>query len=174
MSGDNRQLVTFKVEEETYEIAKGKLDHGQMSDELRTALNRIAYGTKTTKREQLREELETLRSDKRELDKKIDKLRQERSEKERKIERVEDKLETIRDMEGEYNGALEMLESRLHEGQRIYPEMDGVERAATVGDKTKSDVIGDLKERNPDVPDFAFDVASPHEATNWQNVEDRR
>jgi len=174
MSQDNRQLVTFKVEEETYEIAKSKLDHGQMSEELRTALNRIAYGTKTTKREQLREELETLRSDKRDLDKEIDELRQERSEKERKIERVEDKLDTLRDIESEYNGALEMLESRLHEGERIYPEDDGVERAAIVDDKSKSDVIADLKQRNPDVPGFAFSVASPHEATNWQNVEDGR
>lgn len=171
MTDDDRQLVTFKVDEETYEIAKGKLQHGELSEELRTRLDQIAYGTQTTKREQLREELQSYREKKRELDNEIGQLRKERDEVNRKIERVEDQLDTLRDRDGEYNGALEMIESRLHDGKRIHPKHDLVDQAAQVGDKTSSDVIDDLMERNPDVPTCAFELASPDEPTDWRNKE---
>lgn len=167
---DDKQLVTFKVEQETYDIAKDKLEYGQLTDELRPVLKRIAYGAETTKREQLREKLETLRDDKRGLDDSIRQLQKQRKEKSRKIERVEDRLDTLRNIEGEYNGALEMLESQLHQGERIFTKHDGVQRAADVGEKSRSAVIADLKERNPDVPEYAFELSNAHEPVNWKEL----
>jgi chromosome segregation ATPase len=172
MTDDDKQMVTFKIDEETYEIAKGKQEHGELSEELRTKLNKIAYGTQTTKREKLREELESLRSDKRDIETQIDQLRDERENKERKIARIEDRLDALRDTEGEYSGALEMLESRLLEGERIYTKLDAVEKASQVGEKTKDAVIQDLQERNPDVPSCAFELSSPHEPMDWREVSD--
>lgn len=169
---DEKQMVTFNIDLDTYQQAKEKLEHGQMSQELRMKLKRIAYGTDASKREQLREELHTLREDKRDIEREISNLREQRSEKTRKIERVEQRLDDLRDIEGEYNGALEMLESRLLQGERIHENLDGVENAAQLGEKTKQDVLEDLQDRNPEVPLYAFELSPVHEETDWR-VADR-
>jgi chromosome segregation ATPase len=168
---EEKQMVTFNIDLDTYQQAKEKLAHGEMSEELRMKLKRIAYGTDASKREQLREKLHTLREDKRDIESEINTLRGKRSEKTRKIERVEQRLDDLRDIEGEYNGALEMLESRLLQGERIYIQLDAVENAAQLGEKNKEDVLEDLKDRNPDVPAYAFELSPVHEPTDWREVE---
>jgi len=175
MTDEDKEMVpvNFKAPKDAYEQAKGKLAFGDMSKELRGRIKEIAYGAQTTRREELRERLETLRSDKRELEAEITKKREERQEKERKIERVESKLDDLRDKEGEYLGALEMLESELMEGARLHPQHDGVKRAAQLGQKQKDDVLADLQARNEDVPAYAFELASPHEHTDWREVQDK-
>ena len=84
---------------------------------------------------------------------------------------MEQRLDDLRDIEGEYNGALEMLESRLLQGERIYIQLDAVENAAQLGEKNKQDVLEDLKDRNPDVPGYAFELCPVHEPHDWREVE---
>lgn len=174
MSDDNTSDMTpvnFKAPEDAYERAKEKTEWGEISEELRGRINELAYGAETTRREELREQLESLRDDKQEKDTEIRTLQNERDEIERKIERVEQKLDNLRDTDSEYNGAIEMLESQLHDGERLFPQHDGVERAANIAQKPKQEVINDLRERNPDVPDYAFELSSPHEPTDWREVD---
>lgn len=163
--------VNFEAPKEAYDRAKEKLEFGEMSEELRGRVKEIAYGTDTTRREELRELLESLRTDKREIDTEIHTLQEKRAEKERKIERVENQLDKIRDTDGEYNGALEMLETELFDGVRIHPQHEGVKRAAEIAEKPKQDVLTDLQERNADVPTYAFELSSPHEPTDWREVD---
>ena len=174
MSDDSKDKemvpVNFEAPKEPYERAKEKLEFGEMSEVLRGRINEVAYGAETTRREELRERLHDLRDDKREIDRSIDELQSDRDDVERKIERVENQLDSIRDADSEYNGALEMLESELQNGKRIFPQHDGVERAARIAEKPKQEVLTDLQERNPDVPDHAFKLSSPHEPNDWREV----
>lgn len=166
---DKRQ-VTFNADKETVETAKEKLEYGELSEELRGRLDEIAYGAQTTKREQLKEQLEKLRGDKQEVHHEIEELENEEKEIDRKIRRVEEQLDAIRDTDGEYNGALEMIEVKLERGERMFSTHEDVERAAQIGQKPKQDVIQDLRERNPDLPDEAFELSAPHEPTNWRET----
>jgi chromosome segregation ATPase len=175
MTDQDKEMVpvNFKAPKEAYEQAKEELTFGEMSEELRGRIHEIAFGAQTTRREELRERLESLRSDKREIETEIQKKREERQETERKIERVESKLDNLRDKEGEYNGALEMLESELLDGNRLYSQHDGVKRAAQLGQKSKDEVLADLQERNPEVPSYAFELSSPNQPIDWREVEDK-
>jgi len=174
MSQDEDMVpVNFKAPEEAYETAKDKLEFGEMSEELRGRVKEIAYGAETTRREELREDLEELRSEKRERATKITNLQEQQRETERKIERLEMQLDNIRDTDEEYNGALEMLEEQLHRGNRVHKNHDGLERAANIAEKPKDDVITDLQERNPDVPAHAFELSNPHEPLDWRDVRER-
>jgi len=163
--------VGFEAEREVVERVKEDLEYGDLSEELRHRLQEIAYGTRTARKEQLREKLQSLREKDREILRDIQQSQEKRKEKQREIERVEQKLETLRDTEGEYAGALEMLEARLHDGERIHKKLDAVDHAADVGDTTREGVLEDLAERNPDVPNFAFELSVPHESFDWRDVD---
>jgi len=174
MTDEDKELrtVNFKAPKEAYERAKEKLEFGEMSEELRGRVKEIAYGAETTRREELRENLASLRSEKRERATEINNLQEKQRETDRKIERVEMQLDKIRDTDSEYNGALEMLESELQNGNRVFPQHDGVERAANIAQKPKQEVIADLQERNPDVPSHAFELSAPHEPHDWREIDD--
>lgn len=168
---NDRTQVLFEADPEAYEIAKEKLEHGEMSEELRSRVNEIAYGITVGRQERLKEELHTLRDRRHSQVAERDALNADISETERKIERVEGKLDTLRDQAAEYNGALDTLESQLHEGERLFPKHDGVETAAQIGGKSIQDVLDDLRERNPDVPAYAFELSHPNEPFDWREVD---
>lgn len=173
MTDDDKEMVpvNFDAPKEAYEQAKENLEWGQMSEELRGRVNEIAFGAETTRREELRERLTSLRDDKRKKESKIRDFQNERDHIDRKIERIEQQLDSIRDNEGEYNGALEMLESRLLDGERLYQQHEGLERVANIAEKPKQEFIKDLQKRNPEVPSYAFELSSPHEPTDWREVD---
>jgi len=163
--------VIFKADSETVKEAKAKLDHGEMSEILRTALDRVAHGADVAEEARLNDRLKTLREGRRELRQERDNIEQELEEVNRKIERVETRLEELREQDGEYDGVLAMLETDLSDGARVMQNTPKVKKAAKIGDCEPQDVIGDLKERNPDVPDMAFRSPRPSEEANWKREE---
>jgi len=169
---DEKQ-VNFEVDADAYDQAKRKLEWGGISRVLRERVHEVAYGTETTERKRLKEKLEQLRKEKREVENEIDDLRHDRDEKEREISRVEDRLDTLIDQEGEYDGFLQSLESDLHEGKRFFEGHGKIESAADLGDCTTEEVILDLKERNPDIPDRAFREPKQSEPGKWKQDIDR-
>jgi len=169
---DSKTRVGFTVDEEAYGQAQAKLDWGEMSQRLRKAVHEIAYGTETTERRRLKEKLERLRSEKREIETTLEQKRSERDEKQRKISRVEERLDTLMDQSGEYEGFLNSIEQDLHDGKRFDPQHGKIERAAGIGGMSPQDVINDLKERNPDVPEEAFTTAGVRTQPNWKNEVD--
>ena len=74
---------------------------------------------------------------------------------------------------GPYEATLEMLEETLYAGGRVFEDHGQVMKAAKVGGKETKDVIDELKERNPSVPDHAF-VQKMHTNKTWDGVKGER
>ena len=149
--------VNVEVSQRTKELAKEKLNHGGLSDVIRDTLSRIAHGEATTERQKVQDELRDLRtkrkelkSDRAEIDEQLDLI-------EVKIERAEQRLNELQDKEGEYEGALTMLENEMQEkGMSVWPDHGKVKEVADIGSCSAGDVIGDLKERNNGFEDDRF------------------
>lgn len=165
---EHDKMVNFKANSQTVKEVKDKLEHGEMSEELRARLDEIAHGADVSEENRLMDHLQTLREDRRELRREREQIEEDIEEKNRNIERIETRLDELRDQEGEYDGVLAMLEADLQDGVRIMEGTDKVKRAAQIGDCEPSDVIQDLKDRNPDIPDEAFRQARGNEEPNWK------
>lgn len=158
---EERQLVSARVDKDTYEAAKKRLDHGGVSREIRQTIEAIAHGAVESEKERLKQQLEEerkersrLRNERAEIDRKLE-------NKDRVIERLENRLDAVRDKEGEYEGALQMIESDyLLEGGHVFLEHKQIQKAAGLGNCDPEDVIADLKERNPAVPNEQFERAN--------------
>jgi len=167
--GTHDKHVGFKANRETLKQAKAKLDHGELSELLRQELDRIAHGADVAEENRLTDRLRHLRKSRRELRDERDSIESNLEEIERKIERIEKRLDELREQEGEYDGVLSMLEEDLHAGKRILGGSDKLHRAATIGDCKPEEVIADLKERNPDVPEKAYRPARGDEDPRWKS-----
>jgi len=168
MASDKSQ-INFTVEEDAKELAKEKLEHGELSTELRETIHRIAFGEEISKREQSRKRLAELRDEK---DKKRSEIRNAEAELEEiedKITRIEERLDNMERREDKYEASLEMLEESLREGSHVFEEHGQVIKAAKVGGKETEAVIEELKERNPIAPDHAF-VSKLHTNKEWSGV----
>lgn len=160
MSDDDEETkrITVIVPKAVHETAKKKLKHGGISREVRESLRRVAFGEDMNQRSRLEQQLEELRDERQEL-------RAERREIDAKIENVESKIDGIQDdisqlssEEERYESKLEELEYRVREdGTRLDPNNGHVERVANEAQREPEAVVNDLKERNPDVPDYAFE-----------------
>ena len=172
MSKENQKRVTFLVEEQSWEEAKANTEHGEMSQLLRERVNAVAHGEQVAEETKLTDRLRTLRETRREKRQERDSIESTIDEIDRKIERVEQRLDTLREQEGEYDGVLAMLEEDLDEGVRMIETSTKVKRAAAIGGCNTEDVINDLKERNPNIPDRAFRRPQGTEGPKWKtNVE---
>lgn len=160
MSERDKQQVAAEVDRETYEAAKKRLDYGGISKLIRESLQAVAYGESYNEKQRVKARLEQEREERTELRNKRADIDRQLENKDRVIERLENKLDSIRDKEGEYDGFLQSLETEMHEsGLRVFPEHKQVKKAATLGNCEPEDVIADLKERNPDLPEQQFEPA---------------
>jgi chromosome segregation ATPase len=172
MSNDKDQ-INFTVEKSAKDLAKEKLEHGELSTELRETIHRIAYGEEISKRERLHKQLaekrdakDSKRAEKRELEAEIEEIEGE-------IARIEERLDGMERREDKYEATLEMLEETLYAGGRIFEDHGQVIKAAKIGGVDEADVIDELQERNPSIPDHAF-VQKMHSAKTWTGVADER
>jgi len=163
--------VGFKANSNTVEEAKSRLDHGELSEELRRTVDRLAHGADVAEETRLTDRLESLREDRRDLKRDREDINDAIEEVDRKIERVERRLDELREQDGEYDGVLSMLEEDLQSGQRILGGSDKIKRAASIGDCSVEAVVDDLRERNPDAPDMAFRPARGDEEPNWKDEQ---
>lgn len=165
----DKKLINFKVPEDTHKKLKAKLDHGELSERLRETVDAIAYGAEVAEHKRTKEALQEARKDKRDIESDIDTLRDERDEKEREIERLESKLDSLMEQEGQYDGFLQSIEEQMHaEEMRVFPEHAQVKKAAGVGGISPEEVVADLRERNPSLPDQQFEQAEPHSTATAQ------
>lgn len=168
---NGKSQINFTVEEAAKDLAKDKLDHGELSTELRETIHRIAYGQEISKRERLQRQLADLRDDKDSIRSTIREKQAELEEVEDKITRVEERLDGMERREDKYDATLQMLEEKLYDGGRVFEDHGQVLKAAKIGGKEPEDVITELKERNPSVPDHAF-VQGIHTNQSWDGFED--
>lgn len=175
MSDDNEDMVPIhvKVPREVKETAKEKLQHGGLSREVRDTLERIAFGGELNKRSRLERQRDLLKEEVREARKEQREISARIEDKEDRISAIDTKLSNLTKREDKYEAKLEELESKLREdGMRIDPGRKDVKRAAGTGEIEPEGVIRDLKERNPDVPDFAFEDGLHDHQNEWNGVAD--
>jgi len=170
---EGKSQINFTVEANAKDLAKDKLNHGELSTELRETIHRIAYGEEISKRErmhkqlaELREEKDSLRAEKREIEAEIEEV-------EGKITRIEERLDGMERQEDKYEATLELLEETLYDGGRVFADHGQVMKAAKIGGKESSDVIEELQERNPSIPDHAFKQRL-HTAKEWHGVSESK
>lgn len=158
MSDDDTVLLTARVDERRKERVKERLEHGGLTREIRNLLRRLDDHASSEKA-RLKQELDAAREER-------DEWKQTREEANRNIERLdtrvhrlENELDTIRDREGEYEGHLKSIERMMHdEGASVFEDHGQVQAAADAGDCAPEDVINDLRERNPSLPDEQFSI----------------
>ena len=170
MSDDDRVLVTVLVDEHARDAAQDRTEHGEISERLRSEVNRLAFGEDVEERESVKRELERTRDNKDDLRAKIREFQNELQSLESKETRLEERLSNFVDDEQKYIGHLESLESQLYEGANVDSGHGGVKRAANVAKCDPEDVIDELKERNPEIPEYAFEKAL-HSDEDWNGVE---
>lgn len=154
---ENTVRVVAQVPESVKETAKEKLDYGGISREVRETLERIAFGEDLTQRsrlerqrDELQETLRKKREERRELDAEIENIEQ-------RIDGIDSKINNLTTREDKFEAKLEELEAILRvDGCRLDPEHPAVKRAAKTGGMEVEGVMETLKERNPDVPSYAF------------------
>lgn len=154
---ENVEQINVEVPATTKELAMRELEHGGLTRVVRETLERVAHGEQSTEIERVKDQLSDLRDTRQDLQKERNAIDDKLDDVERKIERAESRLDELRDKEGEYDGALQMVEERMHsDGMRVFPEHAKIQDAASVGDCSPEDVIDDLRERNPELPDTQF------------------
>jgi len=70
----DKEQINFTVDADAKETVKKRLDHGVLTERLRTCVKEIAYGTDVTERERLKDKLTQLRNEKRDIEHEINGL----------------------------------------------------------------------------------------------------
>ena len=173
MSDDEEMVqVVVNVPKTVKETAKEKLPYGGITNEVRDTLNRIAFGEDLNQRSRLERQREELndklvdkREERRELDTDIENLEQ-------RINSIDEKMSNLTTREDKYEAKIESLEHRLRvEGSRFDPEHPAIIEAAKTGGVEVEGVIQTLKERNPDVPSYAFQDGL-YDTETWDGLPD--
>jgi chromosome segregation ATPase len=166
---DDEVRISVKMRRQLREDAKRNTERGELSEEVRDLYRRIAYGTAGSEQQT---EIERARAELQEVRDRIDELRQRRRKIDAEIEtqetratRLEERIESLEEQSNTFGTTVETLEGVLLDGGRIFPER--------VDDALNADaVIQELKDRNPDVPEYAFRLASPNEPNDWRDVNE--
>jgi len=165
-----QKQVGFVVDKATYESAMERLEWGEMSERLRDTVVEIAFGADISKREKVRRRLEEVRKKRDDALDQADKLRSDSRQYNARIAELEQTLSHLNDADGEYSGALQVIEDLLIMGARIDPEHVQVKRAAALQKVRPEQVIEDLKNRNSELPPEAFRFAEPGEPADWKDA----
>ncbi len=171
MSGDDHVRVTHRVPSHVRDAAQDRTEHGELSEEVRSLYQRIAFGEEVAEHDTVRRELERVRDEKDDTRRQIRELQAELEELERRETRLEEKLSKHTSRQDKYEGHLEALETQLRDGTHIWPDHPGVKRAANTAEMEPEEVIEELQERNPEVPDYAFQDAM-HADRVWTGFGD--
>lgn len=172
MSGEETTRVVADVPVSVKDAAKEKLEYGGISREIQETLERIAFGEDLTQRsrlerqrEELQEELRQKREQRRELDAEIENYEQ-------RVSAIDDKLSNVTTREDKFEAKLEELEAKLRvDGMRLDPNHPAVARAAQTGGMEPEGVVETLKDRNPDVPVYAYEDGL-YDQHSWDGLPD--
>lgn len=156
MSETEYTQVAFRVPQHIKERAMEKTEHGEMTENIRSLYEQVAFGEEVAEHQQLKLELDRVREKKDQKRGKIRTLQSELEDLERKETRLEERLQQKQSKADEYRVILETLEKQLRDGQRILESNQSVQDAASIKNIEPADIIDELQSRNPDVPNYAF------------------
>jgi len=157
MSSDDRAQIGFEVDKDAKELIKRKLDHGELSDILREEVYAIAYGQEVGRRKKIQKRLEQIEQERIETREELERAKSKLSELNEERERLEQELANLSDIDQQYQDLLEEIEQEwLAEGKRVFVGHGKVEKAANLKGCDQEEIIQELKERNPNLPEKKF------------------
>jgi chromosome segregation ATPase len=170
---DKQVRYNVKMPEKLREDAKRNTDRGELSQEVRDLFRQKAYGADASEEFS---ELEEKKAELREVRKHIDDLRRKRAEIETEIEsqetratRLEETIDKLKQETSQLETQLEMLENMVTSGDYVWPTR--IKNAADVDMSTARRLHSELQDRNPDIPDRAFEEPHFHDPDDWRNDE---
>lgn len=161
-----------KMPKELREDAKRNTQRGELSQEVREVFRRKAYGMGSegvaSELDQALAELEEVRVSINKAKLERDKINAKITSKEKREARLEERVERLRQEREEMNQVVNTIENMLQEGDRMFPTR--IKNAADVDESTAVEIHQELKDRNPDLPDVAFQEPGIHAPTDWKDA----
>jgi len=170
---ETEKKVKYNVQmpEDLRDDAKRRAERGELAEEVRSLFRRKAYGAdgtgETTELQEKKAELTEVRQQ-------IDNLRLKRSQIDSKIEgkesratRLEEQIEALENENNQLETKIEMLENMLTEGTPLWPTY--IKNTADVDTSTAHKLYEELKGRNRELPDVAFEEPSIDDSNDWRD-----
>lgn len=168
----DKKQVNHLVPTDIKERAKENAEHGELSEAVRDVYRMYA----TTGGAETLAQLEV----------RLRKTRRERESLEDRIKHLREELETVREQERglqeqireyeqettEYERVMSELSAMLRDGNSVFPSHGKVKTAASTKGCSVSEVMDDLRDRNPDVPDARFQEGTTDEPADELSVVD--
>lgn len=163
----------FTVNSDIHELAINRTEHGELAKMHRMVEYEAAFGETRTEYEQLKAEKEELEDEKDDVDARMRELRSRRESIERRLIRIDNRLENMDSIEDKIESKFESLETLVCSGMHLDKNHPLVEEAAQVADIHEEDVLDRLKDRLPNVPEYAF-KPKMHAPKNWHGMSVER
>lgn len=151
--------VSHRVPEDIRDEAQNRTNRGEISEAVRRVYRNFARGEAYpghAQHEAERVVLERMDDRLQEYQDEMDETRRAMQERIEELEEEKEQRDAARD---EYEGRLRELEELVRSGSHVDPEHGAVLDAAECSARPPSRVIEELKQRNPDIPDYAFQPA---------------
>lgn len=154
---DDQVQVSHLVPEQLRDDAKANAEHGELSEAVRQVYRIVAYGEDRESVGRLKLELEQARLKQKKLDEQREQIAEEIETATERIDSLESRIDDAETRDDRYVRKLESLEASVREGFRVFAEHADVKEAAKMNGTDPTQVISDLQERNPELPDEAFE-----------------
>jgi predicted nucleic acid-binding Zn-ribbon protein len=169
MTDDDYVRYTVQMPRELREDAKRNTERGELAEEVRDVFRQRAYGIGGTDSPS---ELDKVKAELRDVRQTIDDLRHRRRQLDAEIEaketratRLEERIEALEEERSELETTVDMLENLLLDGDRMWPTR--IKNAADVDPSTAEEIYHELRDRNPDLPDAAFEEPALSDPADW-------
>jgi len=172
MSDDDYVRFNVRMPRKLRDDAKRNTERGELAEETRDVFRRKAYNIDPDGQPS---ELEQTKAELRDVRNSIDELRHERSKIDAKIDseetraaRLEERLSELKQERGEIEQSLTLLENMLQSGDRMWPTR--IKTAVDVDRGTANELYEELKSRNTELPEEAFEEPSIHTPADWKEA----
>jgi chromosome segregation ATPase len=169
MTDDDAVRYTVQMPRELREDAKRNAERGELAEEVRDVFRQRAYGIGGTDQPT---ELEKTKAELRDVRRTVDDLRHRRRQLDAEIEaketratRLEERVEALENERSEIETTVDTLENLLLDGDRMWPTK--IKNAADVDASTAEELYHELRDRNPDLPDAAFEEPTVTAPADW-------
>lgn len=156
---DDEELVQVNhlVPKSDKEAAQRNADEwGELSDAVREVYRLYARRGNFGDIGELEVQLLKAKHDRERIQEQIDELNSQLATVKSREEHLKEEIEDAEVRGDEYEDLLEDIESEIRDGVSVFPEHGRIQEAARMSGKSADEVIGDLRDRNPELPDAAF------------------
>jgi len=171
---DEEVRYTVKMRRQLREDAKRKSEHGELADDVRNLFRRRAYGAggveTNSELQRTKEELQSIRERIDELRRKRGQIDNEIQSQEARANRLEERIESLEEDKDLLDEKVGFVENMLLDGDRMWPVR--IKNAVGVNEDIANEIYHELKQKNQDLPEEAFEEPAVHAPVKWTDAVD--